>query len=168
MMLFMLQEGSINLAQVAFSVLSMAAIVALTVAILAARQRAGKDEAGLLIWPLVLAPFINGVIIIIAALMFPGDGEGRFASFAKMLTNEPPGLALIAIVGWLFAARYAAREGSWQFFLPTAALILVVQLQSIAAAILNVPPFMAGASVVIVAAVLWIVLGQIRAPTLPD
>ncbi len=60
LMLFMLQEGSINLAQVAFSVLTMAAIVALTVAILAARQRAGKDEAGLLIWPLVLAPLING------------------------------------------------------------------------------------------------------------
>lgn len=161
-MLMMLEEGLASPAATAVAVASTAAIVALVVALLEARRRANVTSLGIFVWPLVLASLASGLIVGIASLTLPEGSDGQIDSLAKMLTNEPAGFVIGGVIGGIFVAGYADREQNWQFFLPAAALVIAVQLQSIMAEHLQVQPPLAGASLVIVAVVLYLVVMRVR------
>jgi preprotein translocase subunit SecY len=161
-MLMMLTEGMASPAATIIPVASVAVIATLVVAIIEARRRAKLTSLSILIWPLVLASLASGIIVDIAVLFLPVGADDKMESLAKMLTNEPAGFVIGGIIASAFAAMYARRENDWRFFWPAVALIIAVQLQSIIAEALTVQPPLAGASLVIVTAVGYVVLMRVR------
>jgi SecY len=162
-MLLMLREGMASPAATIIAIASTVAISVLIVGNLEARPRANMTNLGIFIWPLVLASLASAIIVDIASLILPLGSDDKLNALAKMLTNEPAGFVIGGVIAGLFAARYASREKDWQFYLPAVALIVAVQLQSIIAAALTVQPPLAGASLVIVMAVGYLVLMRVRA-----
>jgi SecY len=161
-MLLMLRERMASPASTMIAITSVAAITSLVVAIIEARRRAKFTSLSIVIWQLVLASLASGVIVGIASLILPEGSDEKLDALAKMLTNEPAGFVIGGIIASLFAAIYARRENDWQFFLPAFALIAGVQLQSIIAEALTVQPPLAGASLVIVTVVGYVVLMRVR------
>jgi SecY len=162
LMLLMFTEGMASPAATIAAVASTAAIVTLIVGILEARRRASLTSLGIFIWPLALASLTSGFIVGINSIFMPDGSEDQLAAMAKMLTNEPAGFVIGAVIASLFTARYASREKDWQFFLPAVAVIVAVQVQSIVAEAMTVQPPLAGASLVIVTAVGYVVLMRVR------
>jgi SecY len=161
-MLLMLREGMASPAATFIAIASTVAISVLIVGILEARRRANETSLGIFIWPLVLASLASAVIVDIAVLVMPLRTDDKIESLAKTLTNEPAGFVIGGLIACLFAARYASREKDWKFFLPVVAVIAVVQLQSIIAEALTVQPPLAGASLIIVTVVAFVVLMRVR------
>jgi SecY len=161
-MLLVLREGIASPAATLIAVTSIAVIVVLVVAILEARRRADVTEMSILIWPLVLASLTYAFIVDVAVLILPIGSDDKLDALAKMLTNESAGFVIGGVIACLFATRYASREKDWQFFLPVVAVIAVVQLQSIIAEALTVQPPLAGASLIIVTVVAYVVLMRVR------
>jgi MFS family permease len=164
-MLMMVTEGIASPAAAAVSIALTVAIVALLAALLEARWRANATGLGIVIWPLVLASLASGVIAAVASIVLPEGSDDIIDALAQMLTNQPAGFVIGAGIACAFVARYASREGDWRFFLPVAGLMAIVQLHSMISLYLVAPPPLAGASLVIVAAVLCAVLLSLR--TLP-
>jgi preprotein translocase subunit SecY len=161
-MLLMLREGMASPAATFIAIASTVAISVLIVVILEARRRANETNLSIFIWPLVLASLASGLIVDIAVLVLPIGADDKVEALAKMLTNEPAGFVIGGIIASAFAAIYARREKNWQFFLPAVALIAGVQLQSLIAEAITVQPPLAGASLVIVTAVGYVVLMRVR------
>lgn len=161
-MLMMLREGMVSPGATIVAIASTVAIIAMVVGILEARRRANVTNLGLFIWPLVLASLTSSLIVDIALLILPRGADDKLDALAKMLTNEPPGFVIGGVIASVLAAIYAGRDKDWQFFLPAVAVIAAVQMQSIVAEALTVQPPLAGASLVIVTAVLYVVLMRVR------
>jgi MFS family permease len=134
----------------------------LIVGILEARRRSNMTSVELLIWPLVLASLASGLIVAIASLILPEGSDDKLDTLATMLTNRPAGFVIGGVIASALAATYASRENDWRFFPPAVAAIAAVQLQSIIAEALTVQPPLAGASLVIVTAVAYVVLMRVR------
>ncbi len=159
---FMLKEGIASPAATVVAIASSVAIGALVVGILEGRRDAKVSSMGILIWPLVLASLASGLIVGIASLILPEGSDDKLDAMAKMLTNQPAGFVIGGVIASAFAAAYASREKDWQVFLPAVAVIAAVQLQSIVGESLQVQPPLAGASLVIVTAVGYVVVMRIR------
>lgn len=157
-MLMMLGQGIASPAASMVAIASTVAIIALAVALLDARRHANISSLGIFIWPLVLASLASGFIVGIASLFLPEGSDDKPGVLAKMLTNEPAGFVIGGVIASVLAARYASREKDWRFLLPAVALIVAVELQSTLAEALTVQPPLAGASLVIVTAVGYVVL----------
>jgi SecY len=160
-MLLMLTEGMASPAATLIAVASTVAIIALVVCLLEARRHANVADMSILIWPLVLASLASGFIVAIGSLILPEGSDDKLDTLATMLTNRPAGFVIGGVIASALAATYASRENDWRFFPPAVAVIAAVQLQSIVAEAMTVQPPLAGASLVIVTVVGYVVLMRV-------
>jgi hypothetical protein len=133
------------------------AIFAGVVALLLARRRAGFNSAEPVVWPLVLAPLLMGWLV--GLDLFIGSQTDARSVLSLAVPNNPIGFLLHALIVSWCVVRYAIREGSRAFILPTVVLAMGATLVSqFTWTRLGIQPLLGGASAVIVAAVLYVVV----------
>lgn len=153
----LLNQGALSWPQMLAVLAGDVAIVVAVVALLTARRTAGFTGAGVLLWPLLLAPLVSGWLVVLPAV-------AGLQIFHWLAPGNPIGFALIAfilnipiIIGFTF--RYAAREGSRALFIPTVAVALGATLLSQPGWIsLTMEPLLGYVNAVIVASVLYAVI----------
>jgi hypothetical protein len=155
-------DGVSELPELAFALGSDLLVAAAVAALLLARQRAGFKRAEQVLWPMLLAPLVVSFVAVLASFVLPHDDPSGVDHL--LVANTLPGFVAHAVAISLLVVRYAQRDGSRGFIVPTIALSVGAMLalpNLLFAAPLQ--PLLGGTATVIVTAILVVVTQRMSA-----